>query len=261
MVFHIADDHFAETFRIFVLRTTQKNDFIAQNGSGILLDIVFRDVVGRIGLEARDKIHTGEIPFIQHGKIDVSAITNHHAVTREFHSSGAVYLMNISIGEINEHGKMTIMIQQHIELDCPFGLPIGCPWKNFNAKLNQRCVETVKSLGKRKLMPWRNCMAVSQKHMENITEHFRRAMGIGVRQVGFSGSGFHTKMIQLASAGFQTSANLSQTIGLRQLAEDHRHKMCPTVKGLFSLVSIVFHDYFFKFSLRYQIQHLTKKTD
>ena len=66
MVFHIADDHFAETFRIFVLRTTQKNDFIAQNGSGILLDIVFRDVVGRIGLEARDKIHTGEIPFIQH---------------------------------------------------------------------------------------------------------------------------------------------------------------------------------------------------
>ena len=118
MVFHIADDHFAETFRIFVLRTTQKNDFIAQNGSGILLDIVFRDVVGRIGLEARDKIHTGEIPFIQHGKIDVSAITNHHAVTREFHSSGAVYLMNISIGEINEHGKMTIMIQQHIELDC-----------------------------------------------------------------------------------------------------------------------------------------------
>ena len=153
MVFHIADDHFAETFRIFVLRTTQKNDFIAQNGSGILLDIVFRDVVGRIGLEARDKIHTGEIPFIQHGKIDVSAITNHHAVTREFHSSGAVYLMNISIGEINEHGKMTIMIQQHIELDCPFGLPIGCPWKNFNAKLNQRCVETVKFLGKRKLMP------------------------------------------------------------------------------------------------------------
>ena len=70
-----------------------------------------------------------------------------------------------------------------------------------------------------------------------------------------------SKMIQLASAGFQTSANLSQTIGLRQLAEDHRHKMCPTVKGLFSLVSIVFHDYFFKFSLRYQIQHLTKKTD
>ena len=56
---------------------------------------------------------------------------------------------------------MTIMIQQHIELDCPFGLPIGCPWKNFNAKLNQRCVETVKFLGKRKLMPWRNCMAVS----------------------------------------------------------------------------------------------------
>lgn len=82
MVFHIADDHFAETFRIFVLRTTQKNDFIAQNGSGILLDVVFRDVVGRIGLEARDKIHTGEIPFIQHGKIDVSAIANHHAVTR-----------------------------------------------------------------------------------------------------------------------------------------------------------------------------------
>ena len=56
MVFHIADDHFAETFRIFVLRTTQKNDFIAQNDSGILLDVVFRDVVGRIGLEARDKI-------------------------------------------------------------------------------------------------------------------------------------------------------------------------------------------------------------
>ena len=48
MVFHIADDHFAETFRIFVLRTTQKNDFIAQNDSGILLDVVFRDVVGTI---------------------------------------------------------------------------------------------------------------------------------------------------------------------------------------------------------------------
>ena len=107
----------------------------------------------------------------------------------------------------------------------------------------------------------RNCMAVAQKHMENIAEHFRRAMGIGVRQVGFGWSGFHSKMIQLASAVFQTSANISQTIGLRQLAEDHRHKMCPTVKGLFSLVSIVFHDYFFKFSLRYQIQHLTKKTD
>ena len=59
-------------------------------------------------------------------------------------------------------------------------------------------------------------------------------------------------MIQLASAGFQTSANLSQTTGLRQLAEDHRHKMRPTVKGLFVFVSIVFHDYFFKFSLRYQ---------
>ena len=44
-------------------------------------------------------------------------------------------------------------------------------------------------------------------------------MGIGVRQVGFGWSGFHSKMIQLASAGFQTSANLSQTIGLRQLAE------------------------------------------
>ena len=150
MVFHIADDHFAETFRIFVLRSAQKNNFIAQDGSGILLDIVFRDVVGRIGLEARDKIHSGEIPFIQHGKINVSAITNHHAVTREFHSSGAVYLMNISIGEINEHGKMTIVIQQHIELDSPFGLPIGCPRKSFNAKLNQRRVETVKFLGEGK---------------------------------------------------------------------------------------------------------------
>ena len=64
----------------------------------------------------------------------------------------------------------------------------------------------------------RNCMAVARKHMENIAEHFRRAMGIGVRQVGFGWSGFHSKMIQLASAGFQTSANLSQTIGLRQLA-------------------------------------------
>ena len=53
MVFHIADDHFAETFRIFVLRTTQKNDFIAQNGSGILLDIVFRDVVRYISLKNR----------------------------------------------------------------------------------------------------------------------------------------------------------------------------------------------------------------
>ena len=122
--------------------------------------------------------------------------------------------MNISIGEIDEYGKMTIVIQQHIELDRPFGLSIGCPRKNFNAKLNQRRIKAIKFLWERKFMPWRNCLAVSQKHMKNIAEHLRRAMGIGVRQVGFSGSGFHTKMIQFASAGFQTSANLSQTVGL-----------------------------------------------
>ena len=36
--------------------------------------------------------------------------------------------------------------------------------------------------------------------------------------------------------------------------------MCPTVEGLFSLVIIVLHNYFFKFSFWNQIRHLTEQT-
>ena len=77
--------------------------------------------------------------------------------------------------------------------------------------------------------------------------------------IGLARYRLNSKMVQFPSAGFQAATDLPQTVGLRQLTEDHRHKMRPTVEGLFSLVSMVFHDYFFKFSLWYQIQHLTEQ--
>ena len=75
------------------------------------------------------------------------------------------------------------MIQQHVELDGPFGLTIGHPRKSVNAKFYQRCIQTVQFPFERKFMLRGNRLAVFQQHEEKFLENLRIPMLIGIRKI------------------------------------------------------------------------------
>jgi hypothetical protein len=61
-------------------------------------------------------------------------------------------------------------------------------------------------------------------------EEFPRPMRVGIGQGGTLGAASQAQMLEPAFTTLESVGNFAQRTGLRQLAEQHRHKLIPTGK-------------------------------
>jgi hypothetical protein len=85
-----------------------------------------------------------------------------------------------------------------------------------------------------------------QQFLEYRSIEFPTAVLIGVGQRGTTRRCLDSQMPQLAFACGQALCDLPQGLGMPQLAEQHRHKLCPTVESPRVPLRSVFGDRCFK---------------
>ena len=85
-------------------------------------------------------------------------------------------------------------------------------------------------------------------------------MRIGVCEGGFVRALSNPKMPELAHTGCQSSTDLSETLGLSELTEQHRHKLIPGFEPLGIPLGTMLHDQFMKLPTREDRNQLTEKT-
>jgi hypothetical protein len=84
---------------------------------------------------------------------------------------------------------------------------------------------------------WRKCSAVFQNSSS------KKAAGrwaFGVRKRGFVGSFVHAQMVELALDASQAVADLAQTVGVGQMAEEHGDQLGPAGKAFGGALGLMF---------------------
>src|SRR5262245_48363767 len=85
-------------------------------------------------------------------------------------------------------------------------------------------------------------------------------MFIGVGQGGFRRSSRHTQMDKLSQTTTQSIADLTHSIGVRQLTEQHRHKLRPTGESFGIAFGLMLRNQSGKLCSREMFQKLIKQT-
>jgi len=85
-----------------------------------------------------------------------------------------------------------------------------------------------------------------------------RASGIGIGQIGFARLAIDSKVDQLAETASQAVANLTQGIGMRQLAEQHGRQLSPASEALGMTLTLVLFNQGGEFVSRNLFEKLTE---
>ncbi len=115
-----------------------------------------------------------------------------------------------------------------MELDGALGaLELG-PIKQRGAQIDDAGVQTQQLVFETELVARRRAAALRQQLMKDRFVDLPRALPVGVGQRRARRCGGQAQVPQLAFAGRQTAANLTQRLGAAELAEQHGDETVPS---------------------------------
>src|SRR5262245_12723138 len=167
--------------------------------------------------------------------------------------------MDFALGDHPKAGQITVMVEQEVKLNGPFGAAKLRPVKNTDAQVDHRGVQTDQLVFKAELLFERSLfVAALQQSKEKFLVQFPGSMFVGVGQRRTVRRFINPQMRQFPFATRKPVANLSQRVGTSQLAEHHQNKLIPAAKTTGMGLGFSFPNQKLKFASRKKLENLTE---
>jgi hypothetical protein len=150
------------------------------------------------------------------------------------------------------------MIEQQMQFDRAFGVPVLRPIEDRGAELDQGGVEREQLVLEAEAVPLGDFAAAAEQLIKHAAVQLPGAVFVGVSQGGAFGGVGQPEMPQLAFAGGQAAANLAQRLRSPQVTEQHGHELPPTAKSAGMALGAVLDHGAFKLGTGKQLQHLAE---
>ena len=134
---------------------------------------------------------------------------------------------------MGKYRQVAVMVQKQMELYRPFRLTKLGPIKKAGAKLDHRGIQTEELVPESKLpLAEIQLPALAQELVKYLLVQLPRPMFIGIGQRRSLRSRMEPQMLRFTKTTGQAAADLSQRMGLSQLAKKHGHKLVPATESL-----------------------------
>jgi len=114
---------------------------IAKYGAVLRDSPLFYYIVNRIAFHSRHKIDTIVGPTGKQAVIPITTVNRHDGAGGKGQVTGHVNLVNKSLGDMGEHGKVAVVIEKQVKLHRALRLAILRPVEKLHAKLDHRRVQ------------------------------------------------------------------------------------------------------------------------
>ncbi len=210
------------------LGASELNLFILEHMAVLRHSFVPNDLVQRIILHSGDKIDSLATPSAPEGVVGVAPIVNDDGSGGEVQLLGDLHIRNLSLAQDGKLGKISIVVQEQVQFDGPFGPSEVGPVKDAQTQIDGGRIEADQFVLKSEFLHSRKLASTS---VEQLTKQMLIKLPgtvlIRIGQGGAAGSG-DTKVFQLPLTTSQAPGNLPEGMGSAQLTEEHGHKLPPT---------------------------------
>src|SRR5437879_8033020 len=145
-----------------------------------------------------------------------------------------------------------------MQLHRAFGAPILRPVEERGTEFNQRGIEAQQLVLEAEAVPSGDFAAAAEQLIKHAAVQLPGTMLVGIGQGRAFGSVGQSQMPQLAFAGGQAAANLTQRLRSAQVAEQHGHELAPAAEPAGMALGPVLDDRPLKLGAGKQLQHLTE---
>jgi len=152
--------------------------------------------------------------------------------------------MLLPVGDIGITGKVSVVIQEKMQLDCPLGPPVLGPGEQGQAQGYGRGVQGKQLVLEPEfpLLALHAALVSLKQLIEEILIHLPGPSGIRIAERGLFRRIPKAQVLDLAHATGKPAADLPNALGLCQLAKQHGNEVGPGTEPLRMLLGIMIHD-------------------
>ena len=186
------------------------------------------DLIERIVFHTGDKIHSLATPSAPEGIVGVAPIINDDGSGGEVKFPGNLHIRDLAFAQDGKLGKVSIVVQEQMQFDRPFGPSEMGPVKDAQAQVDGGRVETDQFVFESEFLLSRKLASTSVEQLNK--EMLIKLPGTVLIRIGQGGAagGRDSKMFQFPLTASQASGNLPEGMSSTQLTEKHGHKLPPT---------------------------------
>src|SRR5262245_6939913 len=131
---------------------SEKDALVFKNAAIVrYLTLLYHRVKG-IVLHAGDKINFLFGPLRKQSVVIVAPVIDHHRARFERQTPSDLHVMDFALGDHPKAGQITVMVEQEVKLNGPFGAAKLRPVKNTDAQVDHRGVQTDQLVFKAELL-------------------------------------------------------------------------------------------------------------
>jgi hypothetical protein len=207
----------ASEFDLFILEhmTVLRNPFVSN------------DFVERIVFHTGDKIHPLGTPSAPEGIVGIGSIVNDDGSGGEMQLPGDLYIRNLPLAQDCKLGKISIVVQEQVQFDCPLGPSEMGPVKDAQAEVDGGRIEANQLIFESEFLLSRKLGSTPVEELnKEMLIQLPGTMLIRVSQGRTTRSG-DPQMFQFSLTASEASSNLPEGMSSTQLTEKHGHKLPP----------------------------------
>jgi len=137
--------------------------------------------------------------------------------------------MGFPVGDYQERWQIPGMVQEGMQLERSFLLPVHRPRKQRQTHVNEGGIKRIQGILEPETMPGRQFPTFFHHRIKRVPENIGVAVVIGVAQ-GALRHRFQPQMIPLLLVAFQTYFNVTETTQMPRLGKNQHEQLLPTGK-------------------------------
>lgn len=203
---------------------------IASQTAGTIDLTPLRRAVPGTTLDSGDEEDSLGIQLVKPAVVNVGAVTGNETATRQFQPFGTLDIRGFTLRECHEGRQIPAMIQADVELDGALGGAEFGPWEEFQAEVDDGCIQGVEPVLEAELVLWSDLLASSKKPIKDL---FVKEIGLLFVDPGKIGPGetATTEVIELVALGAHIVDDVSQAGSAGELGHRQGNELGPAVGG------------------------------
>jgi hypothetical protein len=195
-------------------------------------------------------------------KVTVSAVHSDDAAGGKGEMVGGSDIGSLAIGDEGEVRQIAVVVKEQMELNGALGLTKISPGKQAEAEVDGARVEAEQFVLETELILFARALAAAEvpQMEEGILIKLPGTVDIGVGKRALGGGGAQSQVAELTAGDGQSVADLSQALGLGELAKEHGDILVPGGESLGVALCPAFMDKARKGNPGYDLKYLAEQT-
>jgi len=192
------------------------------------------DFISGVLLESGNKEDTVVIPLPEEVKVAVCPVHSDDAAGGKGEMAGGDDIGSLAFGDDGEVRQIAVVVKEQMELDSTLGLTEIGPGEEAETEIYDGSIETEELVLEAELLLFAGALAMAQvpESKKGILIELPGPVGISVGERALRGGGTQSQMTELTTGDRQSVTDLSQALGLGELAEKHGDTLVPRGKAL-----------------------------